>query len=260
MNRYRSLPDAQGLLDCLGALSENDFSALQNAYYYRWLQLVLRSLGWLNLILGGLTLWLGLSGIELGILKVAQTLFGVLIISVSLWGLIAPSRQVLFGYSIMFAVAGAWNIFLGFRYGIFTSSLLIALLGLLQLRWAYQYYVKYYPHIPLNVAKPSKETIKLYDAIWQEFALTRHASSEHLVEFIFNRQRWRGFLFGKYFALANPKQKLIIFAQRSEIDFTTKNAEVGSKLKGMFTFNQLTNKASMQRDFFERYLEWKAGT
>src|SRR4051794_9915921 len=133
MNKYRSLPDAQGLIGHLAALSEADFSALQNAYYYRWLQLVLRSLGWLNLILGGLTLWLGLSGIDQGILKVIQALLGVVIVGVSLWGLAAPSRQVLFGYSFMFALTGIWNLLLGVRYGIFTSGLLIALLGLLQL-------------------------------------------------------------------------------------------------------------------------------
>lgn len=261
MNRYRSLPNPQSLLDQLAALSEADFSAMQNAYFYRWLQLVLRSLGWLNLILGGFTLWLGLSGIELGILKIIQTAFGVLIIALSLWGLIAPSRQALFGYSIMFALAGAWNLFLGVKDGIFGSGLLIALLGLLQLRWSYQYYRKYYPHIPLNVVKPSKETVALYDAIWREFAMTRHASSEQLLEFVFMRERWRGFIFGDYFALASPKRKLIIFARKSEIEFAAKNPEQAhQKLNGVFTFNQLANKASIQHDFFERYMRWKAGT
>ncbi len=260
MNRYRILPDADGLLARMAALSDTEIKALQNAYYYRWLQLTLRANGWLNLVLGGFTLLLGLSGLDYGILKVIQTLFGVVIVGVSLWGLLKPSRDAIFGYSIMFALAGAWNIFLGVRGGFVGIDLFGLVLGIFQVRWAYQFYQLYSQKLPASIAKPDQDIRALYDALWQEFAQTRRVINDQLLEMIFGRDRWRGFTFGDYVALASPKTKLIIFAHKSEFNFAANNANGRSKrLKGHFQFHELSNRAAMDRSFYERYLQWRSG-
>lgn len=258
-SRYST--DAQELMSQLTSLTDADFAALQNAYYYRWLKSTLANYGWLNLILGGLTLLLGLMGIQFGLLKAIQALLGAIIVGVSLWALVSPSRQTYFGYSILFVLAGAWNLFLGIRDGALTGGLFLMIFGILQLRWAYQTYQVYTTRIPASTSKPSKETMALYASIWQQFVRSRYAHNDQLLEVLFGRERWRGFTFGDYVAFASPKRKQLMFARRSEIAFDANNPDPARKtIQGKFRLNMLVNRAAMQREFYERYLQWKAGT
>ena len=106
---------------------------------------------------------------------------------------------------------------------------------------------------------PNKDTQALYNALWQEFAQTRRVINDQLLEMVFGRDRWRGFTFGDYVALASPKTKLIIFAHNPEFNFAANNPSgSGKRLKGRFQFHALSNRAAMDRSFYERYLQWRA--
>ena len=56
----------------------------------------------------------------------------------------------------MFALAGAWNVFLGFRVSFVGIDLFGLVLGIFQVRWAYQFYQLYSQKLPASIATPEQ--------------------------------------------------------------------------------------------------------
>ena len=124
---------SQELKARLLALTPQQLTGLRLSYHYRLLQARIRANGQLNLILGGLTLFLAISYEGDPTLKTIQAVLGISVMLISLWSIMSPLPVGLPIWSGMFGIAAAWNIFLYINY----QSILTGVLGFLQLWWAF---------------------------------------------------------------------------------------------------------------------------
>ena len=184
----------QDIKSQLLALTPAEFQSLKEAYYYRWVTSLLRNNGWLNLFLGGRTLWLGLSGSGQSIFTVIQTIFGILIVGQSLWALRESTISNIQRFSILFALCGIWNILLGVISGLYGIGLIIGLLGILQLWGAYQFRKIHQQYSQVTLVKPSTEVAKLYDSIWKSLDKDIIYNDADYIETDIQRRKWCGFL------------------------------------------------------------------
>jgi hypothetical protein len=239
-------------------LNQTEFQALKNTYYYRWVTALLRQNGWLNVFLGGLTLWLGLSGFGQSIFKVVQTLFGVLIVGQSLWAIRESTTANIYRFSILFILCSIWNIGLAILDGLQGLGFIVGLLGVSQLWGAYQFRKIHERYSQVTLVKPSLETSRLYDAVWK--ALHKgiiHTDTEY-IELQIERRGWRGFLLPEQLVIAFKQRNIVIFANKSDVVFVPTNpTKSGKWLEIVIKLDIASTVGKITRGFYEKYLGWK---
>ncbi|MBZ0301806.1 MAG: hypothetical protein K8J31_18810 [Anaerolineae bacterium] len=128
---------AEDIKTRLSTLTAEELNSLRDTYDVRWRTSWLRSTGWLNVILGGLTLWLGLTcPCGFTVPKLIQALAGGLIVGQSVWAIMLPSTAGFLRFALVFLGAGIWNLLLALSEGFAGGAFLVGLLGVAQLRWA----------------------------------------------------------------------------------------------------------------------------
>jgi hypothetical protein len=241
-------------------LTPNKIKTLQNAYYYESLRYNLRSVAWLNISLGSLTLYLALGVNRLSVLSGTQALFGLLIIAQSVSGLIAPSVGAIFRWSLLLFAGGVWNIFIGILGSFSGLSLIVALLGVFQLRWAYQTYRMHQKYTELSVHKPSEDDSKLYHETWWNLAGdTFNETEPNAIRLQVAQQMWQGYLFDNLALLGWRDKRGVIVASTEELTFTPANdaATAQRMVKGTLKLPITSTRTAMPQIFYERYLQWK---
>ncbi len=249
----------QDIKSQLLALTPVEFQALKNAYYYRWVTSLLRRNGWLNLFLGGLTLWLGLSGFGQSIFKVIQTLFGILIVGQSLWALRESTVSNIQRFSILFALCGVWNILLAVISGLFGAGLIVGLLGALQLWSAYQFRKIHQQYSQVTLVKPSPEIAQLYDSIWKSLAKDIIHTDVDYIDMQIQRRNWRGFLLPDRMVLAFKQSNILILADKSDVLLVPTNPRaLGRWIEIIFKFDIIASAVGkIPRPVYDKYVTWK---
>lgn len=244
------------------ALSPAEFQALKATYHYRWVTSLLRTNGWTNLFLGGLTLWLGLSGLGQSIFKVVQTILGLIIVGQSLWALRESSVSNIQRFSILFALCGVWNIFLGLLASLSGAGFLVALLGALQLWGAYRFRKIHQQYAQMALVKPSPETAMLYDTIWKSLNKNIIHTDDDYIELQLQQRPWRGFLLPDQIILAYKQRNVMIIADKTEVSLVPKNpGGAGRWVSVTSKFDIIAAMAGkMPRPAYERYVRWKEST
>jgi hypothetical protein len=243
-------------------LSPAEFDALKNIYQYRWLKKLLRTNGWINIFLGGLTLYLGLSGFNRNLFFIIQTLLGLLILGQSLWSIASLSSANVQRYSIIFFLCGAWNIFLALVSligGFPGTAIIMGIFGLVQVRWGYQYRKLYQRWANVSVEKPTSEISKLHDLLWK--AMTRgiiHADEDY-VEVQIERRDWRGFLLPDRTILAVKQRNELLAGYKQDFIITSQSSSESSRkwLPIKVSLGVVSTTGKMQPKFFEKYSRWK---
>ncbi|MBX3061945.1 MAG: hypothetical protein KF726_03160 [Anaerolineae bacterium] len=248
----------------LAALTSEQFDALKNVYHYRWLASSMQRDGWLNLILGGITVWGAWEGQSFNSLWLIQLVLGLAIVGQSLWMLSKPDTAGLLRFSILLAAVGIYNItgpLLRGNNG--TTVTIVAGLGLLQLWMAYTVYGLYQKRKDMTITKPTAEQDRLYDVLWAQIinmSLSSNDDNDYL-EATMQGKWWQGFLLGDRVILAkkNAPPKWMIVANAPEVTFDTKQTvtTTTSQIRGKMKFGILTLTAALHRVFFARLVEWK---
>jgi hypothetical protein len=244
-------------------LSPAELSGLQKAKDFREMSTWLGTNGWLNVFLGGFTLWLGLQGINHSILKVLQASLGALIIAQSLWSIIKPSTSAVLGFSLLLLITGIWNIFISVLAGFEGMTWLVAGLGLLQLWWAYKVYLKYQSYQKRSITVPPPETMRLHDEIWRAIAKVKPQSENDpgFIKLLISKKMWNGLLVGDLAVFARQNTKLLMWASKTDVRFDLLSPTVASlaRVGGTIKIGDTTSEsAGMPQVFYQKYVQWKS--
>lgn len=243
----------------ISALDADQIRSINNIFHIRLRNNWLRTVGWVNLILGALTLWIGSAVfLNFSIPRFIQFSIGIIIFGQSIWSLIVQNNGGLLRFAWVFLIAGAWNIFLAINY-INTGTFLTGLLGLMQLKWAYDSFLGYRRYQEMNLPTPMPEMNKTYDDMWHFVSREMAKKAPDLIQLWIGGLRWRALLAENFAVFASRRNKLLIIKPKTEINFaaSTRNPMKKRRIQGGIILNTATERASMHNSDFVKYAEWK---
>lgn len=244
----------------LAALSADEFEALQHALNFQSVRRISQSTGFINILLGGFTLWLGLNAMQPNTLSTVQVLLGALLIVVSLWAVTRPSLHVIGVYRWIFLIFGVCNLF------IVVANLTILpifplVLGLLQIKWTFDYNRIFQENKASfkEENRPSPSLQSLVQEIQTRMPRLKSKTDQNLVDFQLGWRRWRGWLLGNYvFLFSSTWDKVYYFADkttfalipRTAVPQTAKRLAITSKIGDSHHYGVISGAA------YERYAQW----
>ncbi|MCA0457510.1 MAG: hypothetical protein LCI00_26315 [Chloroflexi bacterium] len=250
-------------ITALAELSAQQFDVLKRTTDYYRVERILRSSSRINLLLGGITLWMGLSvpSYYRTIFTDVQAVMGVVIVVQSFWALFRPSVKGLLGLAIVVLISGVWNLFITAYKGIDSLNIWLGLFGLYQVWGAYQTARMYERYYGRALEKPDPENAQHYEALRQSIINPSPTVAPELlkVQFARNRYWWNGVLAQDYAVLAHPRSNEMIVADQSAVTFVAETPKWVSR-------DSFSILAQVNEDFlvgkiyhsgFEQYLKWK---
>lgn len=250
----------------LANLTANEITSLQNTHLYMVRTNWLRTNGWVNIVLGLLTIWLGAlpAPSSYQALKTVQIIIGIALALHSFMTIIQPDNPAIFRFVVLFLAAGIWNIALiFFAY----ASLPLGVLGFFQLQWAYQFRTAYTRYTRLNIVKPSDADANLYQDTWKTFMKTDLKKDADVIRIWVGTGFgvWSGLLAGDYVFLGYRRPRLLLVQHLSEFTFATNSSRaflkkrVYGRLKIGMPFD-ISDRAMMKGSYYHKYAHWKGET
>ncbi len=248
--------EAQETKTRLVSLTEKQIADLGLCYSYRRLQAQVSNLGWTNIFLGVLTVWLGVDDPGVPPFKIVQTLLGVAIVLVSRWSIKSPRPAALSIWALLFVVIGVWNIFIAVE----GQSLLWGAFGLLQLWWAYRMYRTFVKNA--QAIKPDAEALRRYGVLRRAIGRL-DIQAENDPDFFrlrHGRYWWQGLFLKDRIALAPKKGQALLIADSSQTTFTFSEGWSGfaPRIVGHADIGKTSmKKVTIPQTTLERYNRWK---
>lgn len=144
--------------------------------------------GLLNLLLGGWTLYAGLSNLSNPFLpmfiSLSQTLLGAGAVCVSLWALLSSHQKTQMGFSVILALMGLHNVLIVAFYG---AGIMTLYWGLLQFWWAWRMYESYKYLIAQRYQLPTPADKAAYLALKQRIATRAPNFAAHYISATYNQ-------------------------------------------------------------------------
>lgn len=248
-------PATTDLKTRLANLNADEVLDLKQAYHWYWLKDWLRANGWLNLVLGGLTVWLGLDYPRLTWISGLQIVAGLLIIGQSVGALRSPDLAGVLRFALVFLGAGLWNL----GIGVTNSNLLLGLFGLFQIAQAYQTYRQYQRLQSLNLHYPLASTLHLYDQTCATVARGAFAQTRDGVQLWIRRNVWYGLLLDDLAVFGLKNRRLVIVRPKAEVNFVPQSSNPFSKQRvyGRLALNVDNERTMLRRADFSKYAQWK---
>ena len=255
-----SFPSSTDIKTRLSNLTPDELKTLRDIYHDRWRKSWLRTDGWFNLFLGGLTLWLGLSGpSQTSFPRLIQAVLGLLILGQSLWAIVTPSTPAILRFAIVLLAAGVWNMLLAIVGRLAGGLFLVGLLGIAQLWWAIQAYGQYRRYKHMALPDPPDDEVRFYDEIWHAIAKGVLKRDAAVINLWVRLDKWRGLLLEDKVVFALLRQKLLIIQLKDEANFVPNSSRPMGKRRvyGRIKLNEVFERALMNRDSYEKYARWK---
>lgn len=228
---------------------------------YRQLVRDVRSTGWWNILWGGLTLWLGIDGFGVRFGDTVQVIFGVLLLAQSGWAIARLSSKNLLLLVVLFLFAGIWNIGLAVAVGFTGLSILTAILGGFQLRWASQTYRNYQQLVKGDVKAPAADDERRYDTVWNAMVNIplKDLPTVFELELALSRNWWRVKLLPEQALMAHMRTQTLMMIPKSDLVIEPEFLKVNQRKKfpifALLKTESLTGKIYQQG--YEQYLTWK---
>lgn len=228
---------------------------------YRRLVRGVRSTGWWNILWGGLTLWLGIDGFGVWFGDTVQVIFGVLALAQSGWAIARLSSKNLLLLVVLLLFAGIWNIGLAVAVGFTGLSILTAILGGFQLRWASQTYRNYQQLVKGDVKAPAADDERRYDTVWNAMVNIplKDLPTVFELELALSRNWWRVKLLPEQALMAHMRTQTLMMIPKSDLviepEFLKANQRKKFPIFALLKTESLTGKIYQQG--YEQYLAWK---
>ncbi len=257
---FRSSDDIK---DHLSALTGEELQALEDTYQYHWQISWLRSTGQINIVLGGITLALGLfTPWGFTFPKLAQTIIGAILIGQSVWAIALPNTGDFLRYAILLLVISLWNIGVSVSFGILTlGSSFVGLLGLAQLRWAFQTFKLYRRFREMGLSKPQDDILQFYDNLWRALTKGVLKNDNDTIQLWTNRAKakWYGLLLKDKIILALKGQNAVVIQPKADQNFVlnSPNPLKKRRVHGRIKLNGSFEQAMMKPSSFKNYVSWK---
>lgn len=259
--------DGENLKLSLAALSPSQFEAFKQVGTYFRLTRALRTSGWLNLFLGALTLYFGITASNPNILSIIQTILGIGIVVQSFWSINGSSAKILQGLAVVLLICGLYNIFLALYIRILAFSggfgfdLLLGAFGVYQLWGAYTTYKEYQVYSVLPINEPTDELMEQYDILWERLAHPSPTLSPELVMLQLTRTHdwWNVLLLPDNAVLAHKRQKRLMFIAKSDMALIAENPKdiERERFNILAELDKETLIGKIYRNGFQQYLQWK---
>lgn len=241
-------------------LSAQEWDDLKAAILYRRLRGQLRGNGGLNVVLGLLTLWLGLFITNAGIFSLVQTILGVAIVLVSIYALRQTTVLGIRLFTGLFLVVGVWNLFLAIRGNFAGGAMFMGVLGLTQLWGSWSFQRAYQRYSAQNIY-PTPAATTLLEQIHATLKRQAFVSDPDYIEIQIYRRRWNGFLLNERAILSYKDRPYLIVAEKNDfIMLTRKDTESNPNAWQDVAIQlepNMTTVGRIQSSFFERYSHWR---
>lgn len=243
----------------LESLSPEEFINLQNAQKYRRFVSNMRSNGWLNLVLGLINVWLGDFYQSGDLISLFMMIFGFALIGVSLWLIVSPSNQAALAFMVIMLIAGGYNVGFSALNGLLWVP---GILGVLQLKWAFQLFYEYQEWQKNSVTTPSEEILHFTKLVRRAFTNAQFQYDADLIKFRIKRHSWRAWLLGDYGVVVNYKWDRAnpLILRRAEVDFEPHDDRQLSRnrINGVFKLGDDVSWGDIKSESFDRFHQWKS--
>src|SRR5579859_5325540 len=214
----------------LANVSEDSVEIYNTVSRYRRSIALVQANGWINLVLGGFTFWLGYFNPSPSIISVGQATLGFAVAIISLFSIVKPTTKGIISFSVIFLVAGIWNLSITLIAGLRGLSPLVFGLGCVQLWWAYAFFQRYklYNTFPRHV--PTEEETRNLMYLWENLRniLAVDSGGSNVIGLKIGGRQWRGLLIADHAILIPTSQHSVLIAQRAEFTVTPTTTLNGS--------------------------------
>ncbi len=248
--------DSLSLQAQLTNLSDDQYAALRDVYLIERRKSDLRGYGWINLVLGGLTVWSGTGVFTFfSIPRLIQLVVGLLIVGQSLWALIDQKNARFLGFSLLLLISGIWNIYIG----AIANAVLTLLFGVLQLWWTYTTYQLYRHYRQFQFTQPPENMVTLYHNLWNALIRGKLKREENVIEVWIKLLLWRIWLIDNLAVVASKDRRLLIVRRKDELNFIPASKKPMGKwrVNGRMRVNEVYERSVMSGKAFEKYAPWK---
>lgn len=230
-----------------------DIRDLMRAANYIMIRKRLRSAGIGSIIFGLIAIYIG-AITNSDIARLAITVIGIFLVAEGAWVLTSPSPAGILADSIGFAAVGLWNIAAILAANL---SVLWAILGAIQIKWALDRYREYRVFSKLAAEKPTPESMALMESMVKDIIARDVAASPDIMEIRLKGVVWRALLLDRAVVFVAANGRGVFVQNREDVSLTlhpgAENAQVVT-VSGDVT-SQLP--AEMPAEHYRRYLTWK---
>lgn len=243
-------------------LDASGMKTFKNIERYQSIGTFLNPTAWLNLILSAFFLWITLSFSKTDSLPIVSVVFSGLVILLSIMVLIRPSLNGIAIFSLVFLFSGIWNIFLFLGSAENRSQVGGFALGILQVFWAYSYWLVFRRYKNYSLEVPSAEDKKLY-ATWR-LALRelfgRGVNDPDTIDLLIAGRKWKGFLLSDRTVLVPATTNRLFLAYATDVKIApTRTGELKTNpFTGVLIHEKTPMLIRLDQFNFDRLLQWLA--
>jgi hypothetical protein len=239
----------------LAELTPNEMKYLEAVHFDYSRKQWLRSMGTINIFLGGLTLALGLSIISHSWLAPIQVLFGGLTILQSIWAIFVPTTGAILRFVGILLFSSIWNLLLSIGNG---ANVFAGVIGVLQIWWTWQAFKLYRLNQKTNVEALQLEAVQLYNQARRMISSATFHDDPAGIKLWIGRSLWHGLLLEDKAALASSDSKLLFICDKDDLSFATgMQSTTRKRIYGRVISAAESSRAMMTRDSYDKYAKWK---
>ncbi len=234
-----------------------NFDELQKAANYLMMRARLRPAGIGGIIFGFLAIIASTGAPEGNASDTMLLLLGLFLLLEGIWCLASPSPVAIVLNAGAIGVVGIWNI----AFSLANTKVFWIILGLLQLRWAWQSYKEYRAFSQLAADVPSEEAVRFFEPIIKELRGKVWQDPSRIVSFVLKNIQWRGKLLDDGAVFTRAGSHGILIAKKENVLFLqTGEFGHGKGVKASATIGRDLGEVIIPPDDFRNYEAWKAST
>lgn len=243
---------------------------LKKVSYYRASQRILNWAGAISIICGVLSLYRDIGSGGKHPLHIISILIGCLLLVSGVWILITKKIVGLIVFGLMLLIIALWNLGISFYEmqgdAVSISSFLYFGLGIVQIVWSIQMFLRYRQLKKAFLQPPSEKTITMVDEIISSIQKAKPEESADIIEFrskgFTTDQTWRGKLGAETALFITVRDAEPLFLHKNEVNIEKKGKVILGKTLTVSARlgDQKFKNSFMAPEHLERYETWKSGT
>ncbi|MHB1459419.1 MAG: hypothetical protein ACYC0V_21110 [Armatimonadota bacterium] len=230
-----------------------DIRDLQRAASFIMIKKRLKSTGIASIIFGAIAIYIGtITDSEMA--RLAISAIGVFLVAEGIWVISNPSPAGILMDCVGFAAVGLWNL-----AAMLTGSLntLWVILGVMQLKWAFDRYKEYKIFSKLAAQKPTPESIAQMDAMVKDILSRNVEISSDLIEMRLKGIVWRILLIDRAAIFVAANGRGVFVQNREDVALTLQPGTEGARIVTVSGDVTSDLPAQMPGEHYSRYLAWK---
>jgi hypothetical protein len=219
-NAQSSVADTSSLTSC--------FLELQSASNFRLVRQTLRTAGIGSIVFGLLAMFVGFGNMMDNPLNAILGMIGLFLVGEGIWIIVSPSPKGLVVDGIFLCALGAWNIFItamnsmggdeGYRF--------FGILGLWQVVWGTQSFVRYRRFSTVPTTKPADALLVEIDNVVNDIALANVKNQPDMVEIqtksLAGKEVWKGRFVAGGVIFVEGSGPNAVFANKADVEIVKK--------------------------------------